>query len=293
MEPERTAAEPGDEAPTPEGRVRSTNNLRIAMVLLILGWTYFYNVLIKGHGPVEGFFEILDTISDDFVMGTGVTILVGLLIVALFSVTKLYTQIISNIYSFAMIETLITEDLARGEVRRFVTRLFHFDDIPHPSKACPSRVSTLLLSFCVLYVMSWVYVLVFSEALFFVAWSAGVDLPISERNLLYLPLIALAIPFSARVMAYMRYPYAQDYADFMPGAVFVLVMVAALGRIYETDAQKFFLVEVFKDPGHTMSLLRNGCSLAFIPVFFEAGFWLVELGREEKEERGGEDDGEL
>ena len=32
-------------------------------------------------------------------------------------------------------------------------------------------------------------------------------------------------------MAYLRYPYTQDYADFMPGAVFVLLLVAALGHV--------------------------------------------------------------
>jgi hypothetical protein len=132
--------------------------------------------------------------------------------------------------------------------------------------------------------MSWVYVVLLSEALFFVSWSAGVNLEINTNNLLMLPTIALAIPFSARVMAYMRYPYAQDYADFMPGAVFVLLLVAALGTLYESPDQKFFLLQVYNDPGHLISFLRNGCFLAFIPVFFEAGFWLVELGREDKDE---------
>ena len=280
-EPERPIESAG-ETPSPSARRRSTNNLRIAIVALILSWVYAYNVLIKGQGFAAGFFEILDTISDDFVMGTLFTIGIGLGIVAVFSVTKLYTQIISNIYSFSMIESLMVDDLANREYRRFFRRLFHFEEIPQPATACPNRVATLLVSFSVIYVMSWVYVILFSEALFFVSWSAGVNLEINEHNILMLPTIALAIPFSARVMAYMRYPYAQDYADFMPGAVFVLLLVAALGTLYESPDQKFFLLQVFKDYGHTMSLLRNGCFLAFIPVFFEAGFWLVELGREDK-----------
>ena len=122
--------------------------------------------------------------------------------------------------------------------------------------------------------------ILFSEALFFVSWSAGVDLPIDNpQNLLLLPTLALAIPFSARVMAYLRYPYTQDYADFMPGAVFVLLLVTALGLIFGSDDQQFFLLRVWKNPEYMLDFLRNGAYLAFIPVFFEGAFWLLELSR--------------
>ena len=60
------------------------------------------------------------------------------------------------------------------------------------------------------------------------------------KNLQLLPTLALAIPFSARVMAYLRYPYAQDYADFMPGAVFVLLLVGTLGYVFHSDDQQSF-----------------------------------------------------
>lgn len=267
---------------TPEPRPkRSANNLRIAIIVLLIGWTYAYNVLIKKDGAVGGFFSILDTISDDFVLGTLVTVGVGLGIVAVFSFTKLYTQIIANIYSFRIIEDLIYEDLREGRFRDFWRKLIHFEDQPTPETTCPHRVGTLLISFSVIYVMSWVYVVLFSEALFFVSWSAGVDLPIDRNNLILLPTLALAIPFSARVMAYMRYPYAQDYADFMPGAVFVLLLVAALGALFASDDQVFFLKRVGEQQEYVVDFLKNGAFLAFIPVFFEGIFWIAELSREE------------
>ena len=104
---------------------------------------------------------------------------------------------------------------------------------------------------------------------------------VDASKMVLLPTLALAIPFSARVMAYVRYPYAQDYADFMPGAVFVLLMVAALGTVFAPDQQKFFLEEVWIRQEYRLDFLRNGVFLAFIPVFFEGGFWLLELSREE------------
>lgn len=259
------------------------NRLRMAIVIILLAWTYLYNVLLKDQNPIRAFFEILDTISDDFVMGTFVTVGVGIGIVCVFSFTKLYTQVISNIYSFRIIEDMVYEELASKRYRKFLQRFIDLQNQPLPERACPRRVSSLLASLSFLYAMSWIYVVLFSEALFFVSWSAGVDLPLDDsQKMLFLPTLALAIPFSARVMAYLRYPYAQDYADFMPGAVFVLLVVAALGTIFESGQQKFFLVQVWNNRDYLLSFLKNGVFLAFIPVFFEGGFWMLELSREER-----------
>lgn len=270
--------------PTPTARKPKSDMRRTAIVMLIVVWTYLYNLLVKEQSIVHAFFELLDTVSDDFVMGTLVTVGVGLGIVFVFSATKLYTQIIANIYSFRIIEDLVHDDLRHGRYREFCAKILHFEDQPLPASTCPRRISSLLISFSFMYVMSWVYVVLFSEALFFVSWSAGVDLPLGdEQKMLFLPTLALAIPFSARVMAYVRYPYAQDYADFMPGAVFVLLIVFALGTIFESDDQKFFLMQVWSSPEYYTTFLKNGIFLAFIPVFFEGGFWLLELTREESQ----------
>jgi hypothetical protein len=264
-----------------EPRRANHNRQRLAILLIIFAWTYLYNTLIKGLGPVRGFFEILDTISDDFVMGALLTIGIGVAIVFVYSFTKLYTQIIANIYSFRIIEDLVYTDLKEGRYAMFFNKIIRFEEQPHPDTTCPTRVSSLLFSFSFVYVMSWIYLVLFSEALFFVSWSAGVDLPIDRGNLLLLPTLALAIPFSARVMAFVRYPYAQGYADFMPGAVFVLLLVAALGTLFESDDQKFFLASVLANGEYRLIFLRNGAFLAFVPVFFEACFWIYELYREE------------
>ena len=240
---------------------------RVAILVTFAFWTYLYNLLIKDQGFGQAFFEILDTISDDFIMGTLVTVSVGVGIVFVFSATKFYTQIISNVYSFRMIEELVHDDLRKGCYRDFFNKLLRLEEQPLPRSTCPRRISSLLFAFSFMYLMSWIYVVLFSEALFFVSWSAGVDLPLGdELKMLFLPTLALAIPFSARVMAYVRYPYTQDYADFMPGAVFVLLIVAALGTIFESDDQKFFLLQVWENPEYLMSFLKNGFFLAFIPA---------------------------
>lgn len=266
-------------------RVRSPAALRTTTVLVIVVWTYLYNVLIKEQGLVRSFFQILDTISDDFITGTILTVGIGIGIVIVFSVTKLYTQIVANIYSFRIIEDLVFADLRQRRFRDFCSKILHFEDQPLPESCCPQRIASLLFSFSFLYVMSWVYVILFGEALYFVAWSAGVTFDMTPETVVLVPTLALAIPFSARVMAYLRYPYAQDYADFMPGAVFVLLIVAACG-FFLGGNQKFFLVQVYENPEFIALFQRNGAFLAFIPVFFEGGFWMLETSGDEDDSPG-------
>ncbi len=262
----------------------NVNQLRLTLLLVVLGWTFAYNVLIKGQPPIRAFFSILDTISDDFVGGSAVALLVGCGIVVVFSVTKLYTQVISHGHSFRILEDLVYEELLRGNYRRFFSRLVRIEEQPKPETVFPVRVSSMLIVLCLLYTLSWLYVLLFSEALYFVCWSAGVQLPLRDpQSLLLLPMLAMAVPFSARVMAYIRYPYAQDYADFMPGALFVLLVVGAMGQLYGSSDHVFFLVQVFQDREFAQSFLRNGAFLAFIPLFFEAGYWFAEMRRWEDE----------
>jgi hypothetical protein len=280
-EPEASPPPPADRPIPPEAGPDADRRQGhvLTLVGLILVWTFVYNVLIKGQPPVTAFFKIIDTISDDFVLGSLATITVGAGIVIVFSLTKLYSQIMANVHSFRMLETMLRDDLPRWRFRELAIKLLNFRDQPRPDGCCPTRVWGILLSAAFIYGVSWIYLVLFSEALFFVSWSAGVDLPINEKNLVLMPTLALSIPFSARVMAYLRYPYAADYADFMPGAVFVLLVVAALGFLFDSDDQQFYLKRVFENPEYAGAFLKNGVFLAFIPVFFEAVCWIVELNR--------------
>ena len=250
----------------------------------ILGWTILYNIVLKEQDILTAFLGLLDTITEDMVMGSLVTVLVGTAIVLVFTITKLYTQIISRASSFRILEKIFYSNLANGEYRKLASRLLQFEQEEEPDTIFPQRPTSILIAFSFLYLMSWIYLVLFSEALFFVSWSAGVDLPIDKTNVDLLPLLALSIPFSARVMAYLQYAYTQDYADFMPGAVFVLLLVGALGYLFRSEDQQFFLLRVWNDTELFRSFLRSGLTLAFIPVFSEAVYWMSIIFSEEDEE---------
>lgn len=263
----------GSQATAPKNRAMVGQSI----VLLLLVWAFIFNIVVKEHSAIVAFFEIIDTITENLVMGSIVTVLMGFGIVTVFTVTKLYTQIISRTGSFRMIERLFQEEVSQGDWKGFGRRLLHFEEEEETEEVVPDHLSSILIALSLLYLMSWVYVLLFSEALFFVSWSAGVDLPITVSNIELLPTLALAIPFSARVMAYLRYPYAQDYADFMPGAVFVLLLVGSLGYLFHSDDQQFFLLRVWHDQQLLREFLRSGLTLAFVPVFSEALFWMFDI----------------
>ena len=264
-------------SPSVSRRPKSRASIGQSIVFLLLLWAFIFNIVVKEQSAIVAFFEIIDTITENLVMGSIVTVLMGLGIVSVFTITKLYTQIISKTSSFRILENIVVEEAAQGNWKVFGRRLLHFEEEPDPEEVVPEHLSSILISLSLLYLVSWVYVLLFSEALFFVSWSAGVDLPITVSNIELLPTLALAIPFSARVMAYLRYPYAQDYADFMPGAVFVLLLVGSLGYLFHSDDQQFFLLRVWHDQQLLREFLRSGLTLAFVPVFSESLFWMFDI----------------
>ena len=51
------------------------------ILLFILGWTFFFNISIKELDPLEGFFQLIDTISEDMIMGAGPGIFIGLFLI--------------------------------------------------------------------------------------------------------------------------------------------------------------------------------------------------------------------
>ena len=174
-----------------------------------------------GMNPILAFFKILDGINE-VVMGLLMLSVIGLGIVIIFTITNLFTQTMTNLYAIRIIEDLIREHLFKREYRTFIYKLVHFDELPQPSSPFPRFISSGLIAFSYYYAVSWFYLIVFSECLYFAAWSAGVKLPFLPENMHIIPMFAIAVPFTARLMAYIKYPYARDYASFIPGILFVV-----------------------------------------------------------------------
>jgi len=160
--------------------------------------------------------------------------------------------------------------------------MIHFNEQPRPLTPFPRYVSSALIVFTYHYVVSWFYLLVFSECLYFAAWSAGVYLELFPETMSIIPMFAVSIPFTARLMAYFRYPYVEDYASFIPGILFVVVLllafVAHMGGEFQfliDDINKRESLPFFSEGSLFWKFLKDGVIIAFYPVFGEVIFFYL------------------
>lgn len=246
-----------------------------------LAWLFAYNIVVHEMNPLLAFFKVLDGIND-LVIGMLSVIGIGIGIVAVFTLTNLFTQTMTNLYSLRIMEDLIREHLFKGEWKTFFVKMIHFNDQPKPITPFPRYVSSALMVFSYHYIVSWFYLVVFSECLYFAAWSAGVYLELFPETMNIIPMFAVAIPFTARLMAYFRYPYVDDYASFIPGILFVVVLLLAFVAYMDGPFQ-FLLVDIhereslpfFAKGSLFWKFLKDGVMIAFYPVFGEVVFFYL------------------
>ena len=258
-------------------------------------WLYVYNIVIHEMNPILAFFKILDGVND-LVVGMLTVVAIGLGIVFVFTLTNLFTQTITNLYSVRMLEDLIRDHLLKKEYRVFISKLINFSDLPEPESPFPRHVSSTLLVLSYHYVIAWFYLVVFTESLYFAAWSAGVYLDLYPETMNTIPMFAIAVPFTARLMAWFKYPYADDYASFIPGILFVVVLLLAFVAAMNGPFQ-FFVVDIahraeagyFDEGALYWKFLRDGLLIAFYPVFGEVIFFYLQAQRLKKEQQAEED----
>jgi len=258
----------------------ATATLKVS-IAITLGWLFIYNMVAYEMHPLLAFFKVLDGIND-VVIGMLTVSVIGLGIVFIFTITNLFTQTMTNLYSMRMIEDLIREHLFKREYRTFIYKLVHFDELPKPLSPFPRYVSSGLMAFAYYYAVSWFDLVGCSECLYVAAWSAGVVLPFYPENMHIIPMFAIAVPFTARLMAYMKYPYAQDYASFIPGILFVVVLLLAFAGYMGGNFQ-FLMEDIYKteEVGYFVrgalfwKFLKDGVMIAFYPVFGEVVFYYL------------------
>lgn len=274
--------------------LKSANVTLMTCLAITALWLYVYNIIIHQMNPILAFFKILDGVND-LVVGMLTVVAIGLGIVFVFTLTNLFTQTITNLYSVRMLEDLIRDHLLKKEYRTFISKLINFGDLPIPESPFPRHVSSTLLVLSYHYVIAWFYLVVFTESLYFAAWSAGVYLDLYPETMNTIPMFAIAVPFTARLMAWFKYPYADDYASFIPGILFVVVLLLAFVAAMNGPFQ-FFVVDIahraeagyFDEGALFWKFMRDGLLIAFYPVFGEVIFFYLQAQRLKKEQEAEE-----
>lgn len=261
-------------------RKSATATLMVGLSVTLV-WLFAYNIFVHGMNPLLAFFKILDGIND-LVIGMLGVLTIGFGIVVVFTLTNLFTQMITNLYSTRIMEDLIREHLFAREWRTFIYKVIHFSEQPHPPTPFPRYVSSAIVVFTYHYLLSWFYLVVFSECLYFAAWSAGVYLDLYPETMSIIPMFAIAVPFTARLMAYFKYPYVEEYASFIPGILFVVVLLLAFVA-YMNGPFQYFLADIWnreQEPFFSQGTLfwkfmRDGLIIAFYPVLGEVVFFYL------------------
>ena len=259
----------------------ATRTLAVSLIITLI-WLYAHNLIVGHENPLLAFFKILDGVNS-LVMGMLWVVGIGLGIAAIYTLTTLFTHTITNLYSVRLLEDLVREHLLEGEVRVFLGKLINFNTQPQPESPFPTSLTAAVLVFTYHYVIAWFYLVVFSECLWFAAWSAGVYLELFPETMQIVPLFAIAVPFTARLMAYFDYPYADDYASFIPGILFVVVLLLAFVG-YMGGPFEWFMVDIYEREltgffGRGALFWRfmlDGCEIAFYPVFGEVIFFYLQ-----------------
>lgn len=270
--------------------LKSANATLMTSLAITALWLYVYNLVVHRMNPILAFFKILDGIND-LVVGMLAVVAIGLGIVFVYTLTNLFTQTITNLYSVRILEDLIRDHLLKKEFRIFITKLIHFGEQPQPESPFPRFVSSTILVLSYHYVIAWFYLVVFTESLYFAAWSAGVYLDLYPSTMNTIPMFAIAVPFTARLMAWFKYPYADDYASFIPGILFIVVLLLAFVAAMNGPFQ-FFVVDIakraeagyFAEGALYWKFLRDGLLIAFYPVFGEVIFFYLQTQRLKKEQ---------
>ena len=90
---------------------KATLYVSIAMTLV---WLFGYNIVVHDMVPLLAFFKVLDGINE-LVIGMLTVLGIGVGIVAVFTVTNLFTQTMTNLYSLRILEDLIRDHLFKGQ----------------------------------------------------------------------------------------------------------------------------------------------------------------------------------
>ena len=278
--------------------LKAANLTLMTCLSITVLWLYVYNLVVHRMNPILAFFKILDGVND-LVMGMLTVVVIGLGIVFVFTLTNLFTQTITNLYSVRTLEDLIRDHLLKKEYKVFFGKLINFGELPEPESPFPRHVSSTILVLSYHYVIAWFYLVVFTESLYFAAWSAGVYLDLYPSTMNTIPMFAIAVPFTARLMAWFKYPYTEAYASFIPGILFVVVLLLAFVAAMNGPFQ-FFVVDIakraeagyFAEGALYWKFLRDGLLIAFYPVFGEVIFFYMQAQRLKKEQEA-EDNAEI
>ncbi len=239
--------------------------------VIIIAWVFLYNLLILKMSPLAGFFGMIYTINA-MLFDAGALLLLGVFMVSLFIFVDVCVQVLADPYSFSKIEALYKGVFKRGRYAAFFSSLLTLRK-GKAGKWLPESPAGIAASLCILYFMSFLLILILSEALFFITKGSGFNISANSLTEVLIPAIAIAAPVSARLLALLKYPKAETYADVLPSSFFTVLLISLVAISSSQNPYSFILDAL--ESGQGAAFLVNIAYLSFIPVFIEGMAWYI------------------
>jgi hypothetical protein len=242
----------------------SRNKTAQVVILFLLGWTYFFNVAIKEQSFAEAFFQLIDTISEDLVMGGGAGIIAACLLGLLLLMGHLIVDFLSSRDFFVRLEHAI---LGEGSFLEMLTKTHPCTNSEEQAEAYPSTSLGAVMSLVFVYLLGMVSVIVLSQPLLFCE-------PHTDEQIQGVVLFSLTPMLAFRGVALFGYTHLREQVGFLVfvGSVLILLNIGWLLG---------FLPEIFslvpKDIFLQRSYIYSVILFSFIPVLLEGLAWLMVI----------------
>ena len=247
----------------------SKNTAAQVIIVFLLGWIFVFNVFMKQQGLGEAFFQLINTVSEDLVMGAGS----GLIAVLMFGVCTVFGNIFVLFLSrrdfFGCLDAILSSGKGIGEC---LSQLIQLEDADRNEQIVPSSTVGIIASLSFAYACGLLSVVVFAQPFWTYVSSA--------HDVQGVVLFALVPMLTVRFLTLLGYRYGARLANAIVFFVLFLLLIdiaevlnlLSLGlSCYPSDIylQKLYL--------HDMTLY------AFLPVLLESLAWLILLFSAEEE----------
>ena len=249
----------------------SKNTSAQVIIVFLLGWIFAFNLFMKQQDFVDAFFQLINTVSEDLVMGGGSGLIAVLFFCVCMVLGNIFTQFLSRRDFFGCLDVVIGS--GEGIVGCF-SQLMHLERTDRNEHVVPSSGIGITLSLSFVYLCSLVQIFLFTQPF----WG---DVS-SASDVQGIVLFALVPMLSVRLLTLLGYQYGARLAD----VILIFVLILLLMNIGEVLNLLSSGLSCYPSDIYLQKLYLYDMTLyAFLPVLLEGLAWLVLLFSAEEESK--------
>jgi len=247
----------------------SKNTAAQVIIVFLLGWIFAFNIFMKQQDLVDAFFQLINTVSEDLVMGGGS----GLIAVLIFGVCAVLGNVIALFLSRRDFFGCVDRIIGSGKgIIECVSDLIQLEGAEKNKDVVPSSSTGIILSLSFVYGCSLLSIFVLTQP-FWKNVSSAMDVQGAV-------LFALVPMLTVRFLTLLGYRYGARLAN----AIVLFVLFLLLIDIGEVLNLLSLGLSCYPSDIYLQKLYLYDMTLyAFLPVLLESLAWLILLFSAEEE----------